>query len=295
MHCPYQKSDHTSTMTSELHHHVIKFGFFIRISDKKLLQRYRCSDCRRTFSSETTHPCRYQKKRYLNYPLYLQFVSGVSQRRLARLYHINPKTVVRKFRLIGTKALDALHCQVHLKNKSIESFLFDDMETFEHSKCKPLSITLAVEEKTRLILGFRVSVMPAKGLLAEISRKRYGKRPDERGAGRESLLKGLKPSTVKSGLVIKSDQEVNYGVLVRKLYPRAQHRAYKGRRACVVGQGELKAVGFDPLFALNHTAAMFRANVNRLFRRTWNTTKKKEELEKHLALYVWYHNYHLII
>ena len=71
--------------------------------------------------------------------------------------------------------------------------VFDDVETFEHSKCKPLAITLAVEEPTRRILGFKVSSMPAKGLLAALSRKKYGKRKDERPENRKLLFEELVP------------------------------------------------------------------------------------------------------
>jgi len=53
----------------------------------------------------------------------------------------------------------------------------------------------------------------------------------------------------------------------------------KGRRECVVGQGELKGGGFDPLFSLNHTCAMIRAHVSRLFRRTWNTQSESTGLK----------------
>jgi hypothetical protein len=35
---------------------------------------------------------------------------------------------------------------------------------------------------------------------------------------------------------------------------------------------------------------MLRANVNRLFRRTWCTTKKAQALVHHLAIYADYHN-----
>nr|MBX2884857.1 hypothetical protein [Granulosicoccus sp.] len=48
----------------------------------------------------------------------------------------------------------------------------------------------------------------------------------------------------------------------------------------------LKKIGFDPLFAINHTFAMFRANVNRLIRKTWCTTKRVDRLEDHLAIFV---------
>jgi hypothetical protein len=49
------------------------------------------------------------------------------------------------------------------------------------------------------------------------------------------------------------------------LIPGAVHTTVKGRHGCVVGQGELKKIVFDPLFSFNHTAAMARANINRLF------------------------------
>ena len=52
----------------------------------------------------------------------------------------------------------------------------------------------------------------------------------------------------------------------------------------------MKQLRFDPLFSLNHTCAMLRANINRLFRRTWCTTKRKDRLEQHLAVYMDFHN-----
>ncbi|MEK6774013.1 MAG: hypothetical protein AABY64_08735, partial [Bdellovibrionota bacterium] len=89
---------------------------------------------------------------------------------------------------------------------------------------------------------------------------------------------------------IKSDQNPHYPKDVMRDFPRASHEKFKGRKACVVGQGELKKIGYDPLFSLNHTCAMFRAHVSRLFRRTWCTTKKSERLSYHLAIYAVYHN-----
>ena len=61
-----------------------------------------------------------------------------------------------------------------------------------------------------------------------------------------------------------------------------------------MGQGELKKQGWDPIFNLNHTAAMFRANMSRLIRRTWCTTKKLSSLRDHLSLYTTYHNQTLL-
>jgi hypothetical protein len=167
------------------------------------------------------------------------------------------------------------------------------MRTFEHSKMKPLSIPLLVDEETQAILGVGVASMPADGLLAERSRKKYGHRPNERSKARKAILKAVAPFVGEEGYV-KSDEESNYPKELNKVFPKREHQRFKGRRGCVVGQGELKEGGKDPLFALNHAAAMVRDNVKRLSRRTWCTTKKPGPLRDLLDIYVWFHNSELI-
>ncbi len=163
------------------------------------------------------------------------------------------------------------------------------MKTSEHTKCKPISIALAVEKKTRFILGFEVSRIPADGHLARLARKKYGYRPNDRDKGLDLLFKVLKP-VVSPKAKIMSDEWSTYPRHVRKYFPEADYEQVKGERGSVAGQGELKKVKFDPLFSLNHTCAMFRANVSRLIRRTWCTTKRIDRLVDHLWLYTMFHN-----
>lgn len=213
--------------------------------------------------------------------------SGGTLRRAAKLLKADRKTIARKLTFLGTCAEKVLI--EYRKALKVECFEFDDLETFEHSKLKPLSVTIAVESKTRRVLGFRVSEMPAKGLLVKRSLKKYGPRKDERSQKRKELFQELQ-SCVVPYCHIKSDENPHYPKDVRKFFPKAFYETFKGRRGCVVGQGELKAGGFDPLFSLNHTYAMFRANMSRLFRRTWNTTKCRRRLKDHLNIYALYHN-----
>ena len=271
---------------------AVSFGRFYRRSDSRWVRRFRCRKCLRTFSLATLHPCYGQNKRQLNEPVRRLLVSNVSQNRIAWILGINRKTVVRKFLFLAAQAEIRLQTSLatHLPSKVIE---FDDMETFEHSKCKPVSITLAVESKTRKILGLEVARMPAKGPLASISRRKYGLRPDERREARKALFRRLQPLVCREA-DIKSDENPHYPRDVGKYFPRGTHKTFKGKRGCVVGQGELKKVVFDPLFSLNHTCAMFRANVARLIRRTWCTTKRVDRLQAHLILYAEFHNSTLI-
>ena len=287
--CPYCSQQNPSSESRAV---ITAVGSFVRRSDKARLQRFKCKPCRRTFSQATFHPCYRQKKRHLNAHVFLHHVSGVSLRRMARLFRVDRKTVARKFVFMGLASLAFAEAdrRSHPPSNEIE---FDDLETFEHSKLKPLSVTMAVETGSRRILGYKVAQMPAKGLLVKRSLKKYGRRKDERKQKRRELFKEIAPFVAK-GAIIKSDENPHYASDVREFFGCSVHRTYKGRRGCVVGQGELKAGGFDPLFSLNHSFAMFRANINRLFRRTWNTTKKKENLLLSIAMYALYHNLELI-
>jgi hypothetical protein len=265
---------------------IVAIGYFTRKSDRSRQQRYQCKNCRKCFSDATFELCYWQKKRSINPEIFKSLVSGVSQRRLSLLLlGVDRKTIVRKFLFLGGIALE-LFLEQTKQYPPCGEIEFDDLETFEHSKLKPLSVVMAVESKNRRILGFRVARMSAKGLIAAKSRKKYGKRIDERAWKRSSLFNDLQ-TLVTECAIIKSDENPHYLNTVKTYFPKAHHKKFEGRTGCVVGQGELKSGGFDPLFSLNHSFAMLRANINRLFRRTWNTTKKPERLglpQAHRAL-----------
>lgn len=267
---------------------IKKRGFYPRaIGKPHKIQRFYCHQCRRTFSTQSTAPDRREYKPYVNPEIYRLLMSGVSQRRCARLVGVDRKTVAAK--------MQKLAAQVRAKNaastykSSVQTVVFDEMETFEHSKCKPLSIAIAVEEGSRRIIATRVAQMPAKGRLVEISRRRYGYRKDCRRRAIREVLQRVK-LTCPNIKTIKSDECPRYPRLIRECLPGVNHLPSKSRKACIVGQGELKEGAFDPLFSLNHTCAMVRDNIKRLSRRTWCTTKDKDRLQDLLDLYGHYHN-----
>lgn len=284
--CPYCPRQDIEASENQIS--VVRNGHFRRKNLSTPIQRFYCRKCKKSFSDATNEFYYWQKKRDIYWSIFSLLSGGFSQRRTAFFLNINRKTLVRKFIQIGKLSLHALSI-FNTKFDKVSSLEFDDLETFEHSKCKPLSCTIAVESETRRILAFRVAQMPAKGLLTHLALKKYGPRADHRAEKRRCLFKELQGFLVP-GAKIKSDQNPHYTNDVKEFFPESYHDTFKGRRGCVVGQGELKAGGFDPLFTLNHTYAMFRANINRLFRRTWCTTKLPERLNYHLAIYSVYHN-----
>jgi hypothetical protein len=100
---------------------------------------------------------------------------------------------------------------------------------------------------------------------------------------------------IKKGSLIQSDEHSAYPPFVKKYFNTCEHRRHKGGRGCIVGQGELKKLHYDPLFFLNHTCGMLRANMNRLARKTWCTTKDPQMLKNHLDLFIDFYNNDLLL
>ena len=101
---------------------------------------------------------------------------------------------------------------------AIKGILFDELQTIEHTKCKPLSVAMVVAQGSRKILGFRVSQMPATGHLARIARKKYGFRPDHRREGLRVLFKTIRPLLTQHPR-IQSDEHPYYKPLIQQFFP----------------------------------------------------------------------------
>src|SRR5690606_15539158 len=246
----------------------IRDGYFRRKEDSKIIQRYRCKNCGTRFSSATFNLTYRQKKRRINAPLLELLSSGNSLRRCARFLSVTRRTVERKLPLIATRARRLNDFYLAKMKGQICNIQIDDLITKENSKLKPLSVTVAVDENSRIILGAEVSSIPAFGHLSRIAVKKYGKREDTHFQGLTKLFQRITP-VISPEVLVKSDEHQLYPGFISAYLPRAKHLIFKSERSAVVGQGELKKVGFDPLFTINHTLAMLRANINRLIRKTW--------------------------
>jgi len=216
--------------------------------------------------------------------------SCISQRRTALLLNVNKNTVEKKFHFVAQfcKDKNIEFNEDYTKNKCTEVFT-DEMEDRVHTKCKPVAIALMVTPD-RKILGHTVSsIKPKNKKLREICHKKYPEWRDHSRKNFKALLERMVP-LFESHVKIISDEKPMYSQEIKKIFTHATHERHKSRRATVAGQGELKEGGFDPLFPLNHTCAMLRANINRLIRRSWCTSKKLENLSKHIEIYIYFHN-----
>lgn len=268
----------------------VKDGFFFRRDDSRKIQRFKCKICNSKYSAATFTLEKNQKKRRINRLVRGMLSVGVSQRNCAYNLKVARKTIERKLVYLSKKAeLNQKKFLEKLRENPINNVQFDDLISSIHTKLKPISVSVVVDPQSFLILGASVAEIPAFGKLAEISRKKYGKRKNMHTETLDNLLGSLK-SVIAENATFKTDEHKRYGELIKKHFPTSKHLAYQGQRAVVVGMGELKSKKFDPIFAINHTLACFRYGMNRFIRKTWCTSKKLENVQHHINIYIDYHN-----
>lgn len=216
------------------------------------------------------------------------YASGISQRRMALVLGVNLKTIVRKFLFMGKLARREHERRIESGELKTSHAQFDEMETFEHTRMKPVSVALAVRAKTGEILAAQCAPTAYKGPLAAQAREKYGPREDQSGV---AIKKVLTTVGLCSALVfaLTTDADPRYLNQVRRELPTATHHSIKRR---FVKRGRRNAE--DHLFTLNYTAAKIRNDLSRMGRKTWITTKKLERLQVHLDLYVAFNNKYLI-
>lgn len=268
---------------------VVKDGRFYRRSEARFIQRFRCNGCGKKFSHATGTLEMHQKKRRVNSQIRSLLCSGVSMRRCAKLLRIHRTTVERKVVYLAKKSNLSHEAFLKTLRGKVIHLQFDDLITIEHTKMKPLTVTLAVDAGHRYILGAKVARIGAFGHLAELSRRKYGRRPNRHAEALDGLFTQIVPAIARKARV-ESDEHHRYPAVVAKYLPGREYHRYPGGRGAIVGQGELKKLKYDPLFMLNHTCAMLRANINRLIRKTWCTSKKPQMLQRHLDIYINFHN-----
>lgn len=206
-------------------------------------------------------------------------------RGIARILGLTRGSVDRKFLWLFNH-ISSLKIQTH---SYVEDLYFDELESIEHTKLKPLSISVFVDQDYKILVA-KVAKMPAKGRLARVSRMKYGPREDQREEVMKECFEQLK---ALSPLKVISDAKPSYKKYVDQYFTKSvyevHNQAEKERKRDRLHENFQKKA-YDPMFRINQRFAKLRADIRRLTRRSWCTTKLQENLEKHLELYRVYNN-----
>jgi len=134
--------------------------------------------------------------------------------------------------------------------------------------------------KTGHIIDARVAKMRLKGKLATLNpNNREHWDEDNRKEKTLEVLETIK-GVAKDRITVASDKKKSYPNLIHSVLPQAEVQAHDR-----ISDGKNK-----PLFMLNVTCAKIRADLSRMRRRTWAITRKWENLQKHLYIYIAWNN-----
>lgn len=271
-------------------------GTFRRICDGRVVQRYQCKRCKRTFSQQTFRVDRGLRRPSLDYLIFLGLVSKVSQRQMTRKYHCGRGSIARRLERYGKHCRAFHELALRQRERSLAwegHFQLDELETYETDRrLKPVTVPLLVHMPSRCVLHTAVGTLPPRKplpprkqkQLERIEAEEKGKRKSESREKVSECFEVLKRITPGDGQVkVGTDEKHTYRAILKKKFgTRLVHQRTHSKEPRTF---------MNPLFLVNHTFAMLRDGLGRLVRRNWGASKQREKLEWHLWLYIGWRNY----
>lgn len=254
-----------------------KKGWIKTKKNPKPIRQYECRSCRARFTVNSLSVSKKHKKPHLNQKIMTLYCEGNTLRGIARILKCSYTTVVRKFRFMAHLARTR-----HLKALSEKGILttyvqVDELETFETTKNRPLGVALSVRKKTGEIISARVCRIPMKAHSVPYrAKKEYAKLSTRDHAMTEMLVETTKALAPGVNTIIACDGD-------KKLYKMSE---------LICPDSTIKSfpLNHDDLWRLNHVCAKMRHHMSRLRRKTWATTKRMDQLQMHLDLFIAYNN-----
>lgn len=271
--CPYKAcSEHVSASPKFFR----KRGYFKPQCRSGPQSRYQCKACLRTFSNRTAADDARQRKPQINQLLPLLIGSGVTLRRAAKILKCAYNTIASRQPMLALRAR-LLHEKALLDPANATSRIeFDEIETFEHSRHKNLTIALAVRGKNGFILSAKAGRIPSCAANPKAGQAGYRWTANQ---SPQACLAALAEAgrAARPGVVVAFDGKTTYPGHAKAAIPGCAPQGAKSSS----GSGN-----WDPIWKVNHACARMRADLACMARRTWSTTKKMARLQDRLDIWI---------
>lgn len=265
-----------------------KKGFFLRDTAPHRVQRYRCSQCNRSFSSQTFALTYWLRRPDLPRQLFLRLLSCSAYRQIARDLGVSPTTVLRQVERLGRHCL-LFHERLRPKRALAESLVVDGFETFEFSQYTPVHFHTAVGADSHYVYGFTDSELRRKGRMTAQQQQRRAQlelrfgRPDPRSIEREMAALVALVAPAGSPLAIHSDDH--------PAYPRAFARLRDRPIAHATTRSTRPRTPHNPLFPANLLDLLIRHSSANHKRETIAFSKRRQSAAERLFVLVVWRNY----
>ena len=197
-------------------------GTHRRKAPPHLVQRFRCLDCGRSFSTQTFRTTYWLKRPELQVPILKQVSACSAYRQTARVLGCVHSTVLNQARRLGR------HCLLFERRRAPprppdEPVVLDGLQSYEYSKYWPFDLNHLTGAKTHYFYAFNLAELRRSGSMTDRQKrqrerleKRHG-RPDPRATRKmvERLLRRLtgRPCTLR----LRSDEHAAYEQAVKRL------------------------------------------------------------------------------
>ena len=263
-----------------LSENTIKKGHLKNNKNSHPIKRYQCKECSKTFTNNTSKDTFLQKRPDLNHKILVLYCEGNTLRGIARILKTTYKTVVRKFKFMAHKAREMHLKQIDNKEIVTTYVQFDEMETFETKKTRPLGIELAIRAKTCEILSARVCRIPMKAHSVSPRIKNEYKKVTNRKEGMTDMFLEVSKCLDADRSTLVCDGLKENVTIASDICDESLIQSYSD--------------DYGKLWKINHTCAKLRHHLSRLTRKTWATIKRMERLQMHLDLFIAHQNGYIL-
>lgn len=287
--CGTEKCMLTTNLQSEPY---VSIGYFKRKCTNSHVRRFKCKLCGKSFSRATHSAEKYQRIRWINSRVEVSICEGATLAAIARELKVDRRTIYRR--------IDSIAERVKVQPNTIKK---NTPLTPQRFKEKREAIHLQFDEMQSSLNGYKMPV--SIGLIVSTERRilavdctLIGSQDDLGLSGQQKMWTALfqqieqKTELQQAPLIIHCDLKNGYRESIKSSLPNAQIEQHRSQKSRNYGFGELK-LGFDPLFAINHTNAMHRDHLAFLKRSTWATCRTIERMRSRLQIYKEYHNKNL--
>ena len=271
----------------------VKRGSFVRPSDQRRIQAFRCSSCGRNFSHRTFSSTYWLRQRRLLLPIASWISEGPALRQMARVLKTSHATVMRHVARLGRQCM-LWHRNLLREHRLEEPIVFDGFETFEYSQYFPFHAHLATGKDSWFLYHFTDSPLRRKGRMTRHQKKRRAQlerelgRPDPKAIEKDiyALLATLVPMQPRGKpWVLHSDDLEVYRRSIRRVKRKIEPKVSIEHR---ITPGSARRTKSNPLFPVNLADLLARhGNANHRRETIAFSKRRQAAMERMAILAVW--------
>ena len=266
----------------------LRDGVHYRRCPPRVVQRYRCSHCRRSFSDQTFRTGYWLRRPDLLRPLFLRLVACSGFRQIAREFEVAPSTIARLAARLGRHCL-LFHEHHRPKGPITEPLVLDGFISFEYSQYHPTAFHLVAGRDSHFFYGFTDAELRRSGTLTARQLRRRQElearlgRPDPRAVEHEVAALVAIVAPAPQSLTLHSDQHTDYPLALRRLpHLRVTHLPTSSRDP---------RTPRNPLFAVNLLDLLIRHSGANHKRETIAFSKRRQSAAERMAVLMVWRNY----